>query len=753
MNSYYPSSASAKGNRLVFSTPHPYLAFFVLLFFCFWGAPTSLLAQTTCCDSNRVLQCNKPDTCDLSDNDPLFWNLDYWWDATHSSHDLAEMSIDLSLTVPDVCSDSAVKIRYLLFLDLDGNNTQETVVNSEQLPGTNQVFYGNAMTANYAGGVPRAFDHRSVLNPLQDWYGFATELKRDSSKLTVSVRFHTARNPDTYVLPQLPHGKHKIRWVVEDSCGNEAVCEYAFEVRDCKKPTVVCKPLSVNIMQTKMVTLWAYDFLEYAFDNCTPTDQLKIAVSKGEPAPATFPRDPITGLPLTQLNFFCADLGPNVIQLWMEDARGNAEYCQVVLLVQDNVGNCAPSSNIGGHITTYDGKGIEETYINIQGTHPAFPPTIVSIVTGFNGQYTISSGIPLAGNYSICPVKDDNPLNGVTTLDLALISKHVIGLAVLDNPYKYIAADANKSGTITTFDVVELRKLILGIYSELPNNTSWRFIAKPHQFANPLNPFQSSFPECLTIASLGGGPADFIGVKIGDVNNTAVSNNLINEAEGRATPSLALQMANRKVLPGDVFEVEVQAAQTLLAQQFTLHFPHLELLEILPATEGMDEGHFAHFHSQHLLTHAWNSEGASGDTPRFTLRFRALAAGRLSELLALTENPTPTLAYTTNGNRLKPNLHFYETPAKVAMEKLVLLQNQPNPFSHTTTIRFYLPQDDQVRLTVFDEAGKILLQRDIAGTKGFNQTSIGLESQLPRGIFYYKMATSTGEATKKMMRQ
>ena len=130
-----------------------------------------------------------------------------------------------------------------------------------------------------------------------------------------------------------------------------------------------------------------------------------------------------------------------------------------------------------------------------------------------------------------------------------------------------------------------------------------------------------------------------------------------------------------------------------------------------------------------------------------------MAAGRLSELLTLAENPTPTLAYTINGNQLKPSLHFYETPAEAAMEKLVLLQNQPNPFSQNTTFGFYLPQDDQVRLTVFDEAGKILIQRNIAGTKGFNQTSIGAESQLPSGILYYKIASSAGEATQKMIRQ
>ena len=116
---------------------------------------------------------SKPDTCDLTDNDPFFWNLDYWWDATHARHDLCEMPIDLKLTATDACSGPNINFRYLLVLDLDGNGGMETVVGSAQLPPVNTVFYGNAGLPNYQGGAPRAFDHRNVVNPALDHYRFA----------------------------------------------------------------------------------------------------------------------------------------------------------------------------------------------------------------------------------------------------------------------------------------------------------------------------------------------------------------------------------------------------------------------------------------------------------------------------------------------------------------------------------------------------------------------------------------------------
>jgi hypothetical protein len=60
---------------------------------------------------------------------------------------------------------------------------------------------------------------------------------------------------------------------------------------------------------------------------------------------------------------------------------------------------------------------------------------------------------------------------GVSTLDLVDMQKHLL-IKPLSSPYKMIAADANNSKSITAIDLIEMRKLILGIYAELPYNTS-----------------------------------------------------------------------------------------------------------------------------------------------------------------------------------------------------------------------------------------------------------------------------------------
>lgn len=175
---------------------------------------------------------------------------------------------------------------------------------------------------------------------------------------------------------------------------------------------------------------------------------------------------------------------------------------------------------------------LDQTVTNVDYTHTA---------GGQSGCEFTSNSQTGSGSLCLCtlpgveqvftPEKDSDPLNGVSTYDLVLISKHILGIEsfnfplTFESPYKMIAADGNKSNEITTFDIVELRKLILGIYNDLPGNTSWRFIDAAFAFPNPDNPFQTSFPEVkkFEIPPFGE-DGHFIALKVGDVNGTAIYN-------------------------------------------------------------------------------------------------------------------------------------------------------------------------------------------------------------------------------------
>ncbi|MBK6903235.1 MAG: hypothetical protein IPH04_10605 [Saprospirales bacterium] len=150
---------------------------------------------------------------------------------------------------------------------------------------------------------------------------------------------------------------------------------------------------------------------------------------------------------------------------------------------------------------------------------------LFSELTDLTGNFSFDA-LAAGGDYTVTPMLDVEASNGVTTWDLVLISRHILGIQLLDSPYKIIAADANKTNNVTTLDMVAIRKVILQIEPGFPNNTSWRFVDKDYVFPNAGNPFVAQFPEVINYNNLASNQllADFVGVKVGDVNGSAAAN-------------------------------------------------------------------------------------------------------------------------------------------------------------------------------------------------------------------------------------
>lgn len=80
-----------------------------------------------------------------------------------------------------------------------------------------------------------------------------------------------------------------------------------------------------------------------------------------------------------------------------------------------------------------------------------------------------------------------------------------------------------------------------------------------------------------------------------------------------------------------------------------------------------------------------------------------------------------------------------------------LLQNYPNPFNPSTNIKFQTPQSGFVKLTVFDALGKeihtLVNQQLSPGTYSADFDG----SNLPSGVYYYKLESEIFAETKKMI--
>ena len=234
-----------------------------------------------------------------------------------------------------------------------------------------------------------------------------------------------------------------------------------------------------------------------------------------------------------------------------------------------------------------------------------------------------------------------------------MISKHILGIEILDSPYKIIAADANHTETVTTLDIVKLRALILHIDDELANNDSWRFVDANYVFNNPNNPLAESFPEYVELDPNATIPSNFTGIKIGDVNGTASPNSLLGTETRTMDGELALQAKATAVAEGETFTVDFTAKDfnNIAGYQFTLGFDNnaVEFVDVTSNLEGLGADNFGLTKlSDGVITTSWSSsrgESVENNEVLFSITFVANANVNTQDVININSRLTSSEAY------------------------------------------------------------------------------------------------------------
>jgi len=136
-----------------------------------------------------------------------------------------------------------------------------------------------------------------------------------------------------------------------------------------------------------------------------------------------------------------------------------------------------------------------------------------------------TSGVTHDNNYIVCPggaicmSYSTTWINGVSTLDLVFIQRHLLGLQPFTDVRQYVAADIDGDGDIGITDLILLRKLIIGTYTSIPGRKNIVFLPEIeyNEASQNLDPDHfmelSDYPDCNTYENR-------YAIKIGDVNGT-----------------------------------------------------------------------------------------------------------------------------------------------------------------------------------------------------------------------------------------
>ncbi len=302
---------------------------------------------------------------------------------------------------------------------------------------------------------------------------------------------------------------------------------------------------------------------------------------------------------------FSKGIGPEFLILRKKDNNGQTAYTDIVFTanigavvsevrllesefqLKDALGACVPGAltqqgfpvgppYISGRIVNNtQGVGVTQTSVSINC--PSTPT-----VTDNQGNYAIC--VCNYGSYAVTPTRLDNVLNGVDETDLYYIQQHILNAQPFGHPYTMIAADANQSGTITTLDIVNLRRHILNV-PPLPNIPSWRFVPSNYVFPNTNNPFIPSFPSTANVVVSNGSNAtgvNFTGMKAGDV---------VPVFHIPKQQPLPLQIGTIQAKAGDIFSIPLRSGceEPLALVQAAFQFDP-ELLEFVGHTIGEVKG-------------------------------------------------------------------------------------------------------------------------------------------------------------------
>jgi len=408
--------------------------------------------------------------------------------------------------------------------------------------------------------------------------------------------------------------------------------------------------------------------------------------------------------------------------------------------------------DIQGRIYTAEHAELNDVMVELVSSETA------EDMTDENGEYGFMD-MPQGGSYIISPNKDDDVLNGVTTLDLVMIQRHILGIADLNDVYKYLAADINHDDKITASDLLTLRKTILGINNKFINNTSWRFIDEQHVFEDETDPWSTPFAESYDIESLTEDMwVDFVAVKVGDINGNVdvnVQSGIISET--RSSQSLIMSLPNTQVEADKVYEIDVLTSDAidLRGLQVALSLNDLELIEVKRGAMNIKSNDFVVVNGNELKMSYANAIGdyTQADDVLYTLVVRAKIDGQFSEMVSINDKAIDAEAYMgTDLNVGSIEIEWRDDEVVAPVELLVAHSASPNPWRSQSEINFEIPRAGVVSVVVRDVTGRVLYTKSSDFSVGKQSFTLTNEDVSVAGILLYELKFGEQIVRKKMIR-
>jgi hypothetical protein len=418
----------------------------------------------------------------------------------------------------------------------------------------------------------------------------------------------------------------------------------------------------------------------------------------------------------------------------------------VSTLINQEVGEYIPSTANGevcllstaklkGTITNTAGVGVNAVSVSIGGKIST---------TNDKGEYEMPQ-LLRGRTYVIKPLKTGNHKNGVNVVDVVTIRQHILGDKPFGDPYRYIVSDVNGSGSVNVADVVIIQQLILGQIDSFSRN--WVFVPANYRFSSPAAAIKEKFPEEITLTNLDGDKSEqnFIGLKMGDANNSASPKAKLIDRPGLSIAALTMQAGQKLEIP--VYPHELNYIKGFQCELSTQNGGALEILGItLNEQTQLKSNNFdlSDIQSGALrilwLENLQSSLGLPNDKPLFLLQVQAKANLDLAKQLYINSADFENQFVDEELNWVKGTLIFDLTSQEKGVDQQVPSPKiYPNPSSTDPTIEFSLAHSADYTIDVFAGSGSKIKTYSIQGLPGVNQTKLDGMAAFPGGVYQYRI--------------
>ncbi len=402
---------------------------------------------------------------------------------------------------------------------------------------------------------------------------------------------------------------------------------------------------------------------------------------------------------------------------------------------------CGPSPTdsrlLAGKVTMTTGEKVD----NVDLALTSYEESIRSLKINDEGRYMFNEA-ELGKSYELTPTKVDGVTEGVTTLDILKIQKHILGLELMVDAAQLRAGDVNNDHKISAVDMTQIRRVILGFTDVFPGKDSWEFLDRKY----PLTEQDVYIiPTRIELKELSEDKMhnNFRAIKTGDVTGT--SNGAIIARSENPDGVINLHSVIEETEDGVYLNIYVEEALDLAGFQLGLSVDQGKILGISSTQLGIEEAHYSIDGAEVKIS--WNESNPfsiSIDQPLISLEVDQVAE------LAISNSVMKSEMYL--GNELKVASVQLKGSGLSVFNKNNSLKVFPNPTNETFTIQARSKSSDLGEIIIHDLSGQLVYSKYVNLEEGeWSQNFASEQLGMSAGIYIIELKTTEDTETIKLV--